>query len=357
MKRSINQQLGLGHDTLGRYTLGHHRIGYQRIGTAAAGLVLVGLALTGCQTGQSQVQAKAPDTVVITPVGSVTSAPATQPGLTTAGDPTSATAPTHAAPTTAAPETTAAPSTTTAPPPVTEAPTTTAAPAPTTTLAPIPSNVEEVGPMDAPLVAVGTRGGPNLAAVQLRLMQLGFWNSGANGQWGTTTSQAVMAFQKYIGLPTTSRVDTATAAYLSNYTLKAHGTTNTGTLIEVDKGKQLLFVVVDGKTQWVVNTSTASGKAYSEPDQNHPGQLQAGVAITPDGLFKTYRERPVGWWAGDLGQIYRPKYFSGGTAVHGLSSVPDYPASHGCVRVSPAAMDWIWDNNIMPLGIPVWVHE
>ena len=346
MKRSINQQLRSG----------QHRSGQLRLGTTAAGLVLVGLALTGCQTGQSQVQAKAPDTVATTPVGRVASPPVTQPGVTSAADPTSAAAPSDAAPTTAAPATTAAPSTTAAPP-VTEAPTTTAAPAPTTTLAPIPSNIEEIGPMDTPLVAVGTRGGPNLAAVQLRLMQLGFWTSGANGQWGTTTSQAVMAFQKYIGLPTTSRVDAATAAYLSNYTFKAHGTTNTGTLIEVDKGKQLLFVVVDGKTQWVVNTSTASGKAYSEPDQNHPGQLQTGVAITPDGLFKTYRERPVGWWAGDLGQIYRPKYFSGGTAVHGLSSVPDYPASHGCVRVSPAAMDWIWDNNIMPLGIPVWVHE
>ncbi len=345
MKWSINQQLRLG----------QHKLGQHRLASTAAGLVVVGLALSGCQTGQTQVQAKAPDTVAITPVGSVATTPATQTGLTTAADPTSAAAPTDAIPTTAAPATTAAPSTTT--PPVTEAPTTTAAPAPTTTLAPIPSNVEEVSALDTPLVAVGTRGGPNLAAVQLRLTQLGFWNSGASGQWGTTTSQAVMAFQKYIGLPTTSRVDTATAAYLSNYTFKAHGSSNTGTLIEVDKGKQLLFVVVDGKTQWVVNTSTASGKAYSEPDQNHPGQLQTGVAITPDGLFKTYRERPVGWWAGDLGQIYRPKYFSGGTAVHGLSSVPDYPASHGCVRVSPAAMDWIWDNNIMPLGIPVWVHE
>ena len=42
--------------------------------------------------------------------------------------------------------------------------------------------------------------------------------------------------------------------------------------------------------------------------------------------------------------------------MHGLSSVPNYPASHGCVRVSLAAMDWIWANDIMPRSTVVWVH-
>ncbi|MGA1748009.1 MAG: L,D-transpeptidase [Ilumatobacteraceae bacterium] len=42
--------------------------------------------------------------------------------------------------------------------------------------------------------------------------------------------------------------------------------------------------------------------------------------------------------------------------MHGSYSIPDYPASHGCVRVSTAAMDWIWDQDLMPMGTPVWVH-
>jgi lipoprotein-anchoring transpeptidase ErfK/SrfK len=54
--------------------------------------------------------------------------------------------------------------------------------------------------------------------------------------------------------------------------------------------------------------------------------------------------------------LYRPRYFNAGIAVHGYSSVPSYPASHGCVRVSDAAMDWIWGNNIMAIGSDVWVH-
>ena len=42
--------------------------------------------------------------------------------------------------------------------------------------------------------------------------------------------------------------------------------------------------------------------------------------------------------------------------MHGFNNVPNYPASHGCVRVSLPAMDFIWDANLMPMGIPVWVH-
>ena len=51
-----------------------------------------------------------------------------------------------------------------------------------------------------------------------------------------------------------------------------------------------------------------------------------------------------------------PKFVVGGVAVHGSPSVPNYPASHGCVRVSVPAMDWIWDSGIMPMRTPVWVH-
>ena len=75
------------------------------------------------------------------------------------------------------------------------------------------------------------------------------------------------------------------------------------------------------------------------------------------GLFRTDRQRPDGWWEGDLGKIYRPKYFVGGIAIHGMTSVPAYPASHGCVRLSLPAMDFLWAQDLVPLGTPVWVHD
>jgi hypothetical protein len=127
-------------------------------------------------------------------------------------------------------------------------------------------------------------------------------------------------------------------------------------LVEVDKTRQLIFVIRGGKTMLVLNTSTATGLPYEEEDKNTPGEIQRGVSITPNGLWKVDRERPEGWWEGDLGEIYRPKYFKGGVAVHGSNSIPNYPASHGCVRVSVPAMDLIWAFDIMPMGSTVWVH-
>lgn len=243
----------------------------------------------------------------------------------------------------------------------TEAPTTSTTEAPTTTAAPtttLPSNVEVVGAFGQQLVAVGTRNGADTAAIQFRLNQLGFWSGNVtDGQYGQATMQAVMAFQKYLGLPATGKVDEGTAAYLTAFTERAHGTADSGTLVEVDKAKQLLFIVVDGKTVWTFNTSTGSEIPYEAVNKNDPTKVEKGDAVTPSGLWEVTRERPEGWWEGDLGKIYRPKYFHGGVAIHGMTSVPNYPASHGCVRVSVPAMDFIWDTGLVPVGTPVWVHE
>jgi lipoprotein-anchoring transpeptidase ErfK/SrfK len=264
--------------------------------------------------------------------------------------------------TTTAVEPTVAPATTQAPT-TTEASTTTVAPttiAPVTTLAPtttLASNIVAVEPMSPPLQAVGGRSGNETARIQMRLTQLGFWLSAADGEYGLSTKQAVMAYEKYMGLAADGKVDQATADALTAMTQRPVARANAGTLVEVDKTKQLLFFVIDGQTAWILNTSTGNGEPYTEEDKNTPGEVITGVALTPSGLHKVNRERPDGWWEGDLGEIYRPKYFVGGIAVHGSNSIPNYPASHGCVRVSVPAMDWIWDSGILPVGTPVWVHE
>ncbi len=255
--------------------------------------------------------------------------------------------------------TTLAPTTTEATTTTTEA-TTTTTEATTTTVAPTTTeaaNVIEVAVVDPPLQAVGGNSGAETARVQQRLLDLGFWLSGVDGGYGLTTSQAVMAFEKYVGLDADGRVDQATADALTSMTRRPIARANSGSLVEVDKGKQLVFFVIDGRAEWVLNTSTGTGEPYSKPDQNTPGEIVSGDSITPNGLHRVNRQRPDGWWEGDLGEIYRPKYFVGGVAVHGSNSIPNYPASHGCVRVSVPAMDWIWDSGIMPMSAPVWVHD
>lgn len=230
----------------------------------------------------------------------------------------------------------------------------------TTTTVPVTTTTTTIPPLpvaDPPIVGVGTRDGDDTRRAQERLLELGFWLSEANGDYGLTTRQAVMAFQKYHGLETDGVLGDETAEVLTAATARPVARADAGTLVEIDKGLQLLFFVTDGRVEWVLNTSTGSEIPYREPDQNTPGVFQEGDSVTRNGLHEVYREREEGWWEGDLGEIYRPKYFTGGIAVHGSNHIPDYPASHGCVRVSVPAMDWIWEVGIMPMGTPVWVHE
>jgi len=222
---------------------------------------------------------------------------------------------------------------------------------PTTVVASTTTTLVETG-----ISASGQRSGPSAQASQLKLLELGFWLADPNGKFDDTTAQAVMAFQKYFQLRPTGNINAATAHLLEEITNPAMATTKEGTLAEVDKSRQLLFLVQDGITTYVMNTSTGDDRAYEEPDGNTPGVMIKGTAVTPVGSFKIDRERPEGWWIGDLGQIYRPKYFVGGVAIHGSMSVPAYPASHGCVRVTVRAMDFIWDNDILPRGTQVLVY-
>jgi peptidoglycan hydrolase-like protein with peptidoglycan-binding domain len=223
-------------------------------------------------------------------------------------------------------------------------PPTTVAPSTTTTL------------VETGISASGQRSGPSAQASQKKLLELGFWLENPNGKFDDTTAQAVMAFQKYFQLRPTGNINVATAYLLERMSIPASATTKEGTLAEVDKSRQLLFLVQDGITTYVMNASTGDDRAYEEPDANTPGVVIKGTAVTPVGSFKINRERPDGWWIGDLGQIYRPKYFIGGVAIHGSMSVPSYPASHGCVRVTVKAMDFIWDNDILLRGTQVLVY-
>ena len=226
-----------------------------------------------------------------------------------------------------------------------------------TTLPPLQPVVVAVASMAVPLVAVGQTDGPETARVQQRLLDLGFWLQSTNGDYGVTTSQAVMAFQKYAGLVANSEVDDATAAALTTVTTRAYGTANQGTLIEVDKDRQLLFIIQEAYTVWTINISSGSGIPFKERDKNEWGKWVRGDAITPDGVFVINRQVEKGWRTGDLGDIYRPKYFNMGIGLHGAYKIPNYPASHGCVRMSTPAMDYIWSADLAPMGMKIWVHS
>ena len=120
-------------------------------------------------------------------------------------------------------------------------------------------------------------------------------------------------------------------------------------MIEIDKTRQVLIVANGGQVEWVFNASSGSDHPYTLDGVGYS-------AHTPEGNFNVMRAVD-GFDKSPLGELYRPKYFTNtGIAVHGYTDVPPYPASHGCVRVSDAAIDFMWANNILPIGAAVWVY-
>jgi lipoprotein-anchoring transpeptidase ErfK/SrfK len=53
--------------------------------------------------------------------------------------------------------------------------------------------------------------------------------------------------------------------------------------------------------------------------------------------------------------IYYPNYFDEGWAIHGSASVPNYPASHGCIRIPNATAKELSD--ITPVGTVVLIYD
>jgi peptidoglycan hydrolase-like protein with peptidoglycan-binding domain len=331
------------------------------VAAAAAVCAVLGL-LAGCNSDSGVTAADAAPPARVTTTASTVTTLATTTAPATTAAPTTLAAPTTTLPATALPPTT--PPTTAACGPEYYAadgmcyPTTTTIPPTTTTTLPPAAPPEPAPPLLAPVTPVRPgASGPQVGALQQRLLDLGFWLDKVDSSYGLATRQAVMAFQKSAGIPASSAVDQRTADALNTAPLKVKARADRGTLIEVDKARQLLFVVQGGRTVWAFNTSTGSGKDYQEQGAKDPTQTFTGKAITPDGWWKVNREHDQGWWDGDLGKIYRPKYFRGGIAVHGMNNVPNQPVSHGCVRVSVPAMDFIWAANLMPIGMQVWVHS
>lgn len=224
--------------------------------------------------------------------------------------------------TTTGPSTTALPTTSTS---TTARPPTTTVPLTTTTAPP---------PPPAPSLRRGDSG-PEVAALQERLLALNFWVPAVDGTYGSVTAQAVMAFQKSAGLARDGIAGPVTLAALE--TAGPVGPREGGDHVEVDLERQLMFVVRGGRT-WVFNTSTG-----------RPGWR------TPPGRFAITREID-GLRRAPLGDLYRPKYFNGGIALHGSPSIPGHPASHGCTRLHDAVADLIWDADLAPIGTPVWVY-
>jgi len=189
--------------------------------------------------------------------------------------------------------------------------------------------------------------GPVVATLEAKLVSLHYEVGSVDDTYDQDTAYAVTAFQKVTGAERTGRatddvIAAVNAATSSPAPLMPGGGPDR---VEVDLARQVLFLYEGDTLAKILTVSTGSGERYCS-------QGYCRKAITDSGSFKVYRQAR-GWETGPLGRLYNPNYFDGGIAIHGATSVPASPASHGCVRIPMHAAEWFPSH--LSLGTPVYV--
>ena len=228
------------------------------------------------------------------------------------------------------------------------APTTT-----TTTLPPLLQPAPVLLPAFTGTIGPGARS-EVVRAYQQRLLDLHFDPGAVDGNYGSAMTYAVQALQKLLNLPRTGRLGVSEALSLAAFQYPAPlQPTGEPNRTEVDVTKQVITLYENYQVRLITTTSTGSGEhyCYNSPRVN-PTRHICEVATTPSGRF-TYTRFVSGWDKSPLGQLYQPFYFNGGIAVHGYTSVPTTPASHGCTRIPMHIAEYFHD--LVKVGDPVYV--
>ena len=190
--------------------------------------------------------------------------------------------------------------------------------------------------------------GADVKVVQQRLAYLHYDVGTISGTFTYDTLHATAAFQKVNGLPITGAVDPTTYTKMWHQVAPKLLHPQAGSWIEADLTKQVLYYTRDGKVARILDISSGSGKYFTVD-----GVTQK--AVTPTGSFRIFHKID-GMRTSRLGQLWRPAYFaSGGYAIHGNSSVPFYPASHGCIRITDPAMNRLFA--LLTIGMRVYVYR
>ena len=240
----------------------------------------------------------------------------------------------------------------------TAAPTTTTAPAPPTTAPPPPTTIVQPPWVTLPPVPGGSVGpgsqGPEIQAYEQRLADLHFDPGPVDGVYDQKTVYAVQGLQKLGGSNPTGRLTDGDVFALSFFQYKQPLEANPEpNRTEIDITSQTLTLYENYQPKLLTTMSSGSGEnyCYNTPREN-PTQHVCEDATTPSGDYTFYEFRP-GWDKSPLGQLYNPYYFNKGIAVHGYDSVPNTPASHGCVRIPMHISEYF--HTLVNRGDPVHV--
>jgi lipoprotein-anchoring transpeptidase ErfK/SrfK len=108
-----------------------------------------------------------------------------------------------------------------------------------------------------------------------------------------------------------------------------------GIVARIDVSAQTMTVSENGRVKYRWPVSTAR-KGYR----------------TPRGTFRPTRLHKM-WYSQKYDNSPMPHsiFFTGGYAIHGSPSIPPFPASHGCVRLSNAEVVQLYD--MVDVGTPI----
>ena len=212
-----------------------------------------------------------------------------------------------------------------------------------------PAAQPSASPSPPPVLRPGMRGRA-VRLLQRRLAALKYYPGRVNGRFGSSTLEAVWAFQDTQGLHPQDAVSPAMQRALASPRppkgLVPHG----GRLrVEVNLKDQVLVLYRRNHVALVSHVSTGGGHYFCSPDG-------CGNAVTPTGDFTTLSFLP-GRVTVPLGRMYNPVFFIGTTfAIHGDTHVPLRPASHGCVRI-PLDVAAFFYRLVPTPGTPVYIRR
>ena len=222
-----------------------------------------------------------------------------------------------------------------------------AAPTPSPIPAPAPVPVAAGTPAPAPAPSAPSAAAAGPLELEQQLANLRYHVGAVDGRIDHVTESAIIAFQKVNGMERTGQAtpDLTSRAMSTNDTPAALVPGGGANRVEIDLGRQVLFLYEGDALSRILPVSSGNGERFCEGGR-------CREAITPTGDFAIYRQAQ-GWEEGPLGSLYNPQYFDGGIAIHGATNVPPTPASHGCVRIPMAAAEWFPSR--VTKGTPVYV--
>lgn len=176
--------------------------------------------------------------------------------------------------------------------------------------------------------------GPVVAIFHKLLREQGYFVRGKK-RFSSSTSLAILTFNKVNKLHRTEKYSPRIFKILGSgrgdFPLQ-HA--EEGKHVEADLSRQVLVLAEGGKPKFTF-------------------PISSGASATPTvtGKFHFYLKTP-GY---NAKRMYYSSYFIGGYATHGYSPVPNYPASHGCLRnpIPDAVFIYNWIN----IGDTIFVYH